>query len=169
VGWLRRHYGAGPLHLAGSVACFAVAGYAVTRVLGQSGWLGIFLWFVACIVLHDLIGWPIYTAADRFLARSQHGRVGTVTPLPPGAPSDGPDRRTVPWVNHVRFPVAISGLLLVMFFPLVLRVSNKSYEYFVGYSEDAYLTNWLVVTGLLCVASALVYAVRLGLARRGAH
>ena len=34
---LRRYYGAGPAHLVGLLACFAVAAYAVTRVLGEGG------------------------------------------------------------------------------------------------------------------------------------
>lgn len=169
MGWLRRHYGAGPFHLAGVVCCLAVAGYAVTRVLGQSGWLAIFLWFGACIVLHDLIGWPIYTAADRFLTRYQRRRASTMATALTGATCSGPGCRIVPWVNHVRFPVVISGLLLVMFFPLVLRASNNTYESLVGYNEDAYLTNWLVVTALLCVVSAALYAARLVLARHRAH
>ena len=169
MGWLRRHYGAGPFHLAGAVGCLAVAGYAVTRVLGQSGWLAIFLWFVACIVLHDLIGWPIYTAADSFLTRYQHRRALTMAAAPTGTARSGPDGRTVPWVNHVRFPVVISGLLLVMFFPLVLRSSNNTYESLVGYNEDAYLTNWLVVTALLCVVSVVLYVARLALARHRTH
>ena len=169
MGWLRRHYGAGPFHLAGAVCCLAVAGYAVTRVLGQGGWPAIFLWFAACIVLHDLIGWPIYTATDRFLTRYQHRRAATMAMAPTGTPSNGPDRRIVPWVNHVRFPVVISGLLLVMFFPLVLRLSNNTYESLVGFNENAYLTNWLVVTAVLCVVSVVLYVARLALAHHRAH
>lgn len=169
MGWLRRHYGAGPFHLAGAVCCLAVAGYAVTRVLGQGGWAAIFLWFAACIVLHDLIGWPIYTATDRFLTRFQRRRAATMATAPTGAACSGPDGRTVHWVNHVRFPVVISGLLLVMFFPLVLRLSNNTYESLVGFNENAYLTNWLVVTAVLCVVSVVLYVARLALARHRAH
>jgi hypothetical protein len=154
VQWLRRHYGAGPLHLVGVLACFAVAAYAVTRVLGQSGWKGIFLWFVACLIGHDLIGWPIYSAADRALVRMQRRRERR--------------RPLVPWINHVRVPTVISGVLLAMFFPLIFRLSNTYYEGSTGFSENVYLANWLVVTGILFAASALIYLLRLGLARKRA-
>ena len=49
----RRHYGAGPWHLLGLLACFAVAAYAVTRVFAQGGWKAILVWFVICAILHD--------------------------------------------------------------------------------------------------------------------
>ncbi len=148
----RRHYGAGPLHLAGVLACAAVALYAVTRVLDQGGFVGIVLWFGFCIVAHDVIGWPIYAAVDRWLVR--RGRR-------PGRPAP-----TVPWVNHVRVPVIISGVLLGIAFPLVLRLSNPYYEGATGFSENVYLRNWLLVTAILGGASGLLYLLRLGWARR---
>jgi hypothetical protein len=153
VRWLRRHYGAGPLHLVGLLACFAVAAYAVTRVLGASGWKGIFLWFVLCLVVHDLIGWPIYTLADRVLIRTQHRHPGRRNPV-------------VPWVNHVRAPVIISGTLLGMFFPLIFRLSQARYVGYTGFNENVYLTNWLLVTGILFAASGGIYLVRLWFGRR---
>jgi hypothetical protein len=153
VQWFRRHYGAGPLHLVGMVACFAVAAYAVTRVLGQSGWKGIFLWFVVCLVGHDLIGWPIYALADRRLIRSQ-----------------GLDRvrrpSSVPWINHVRVPTIISAVLLALFFPLIFRLENARYLGITGFNEDAYPTNWLAVSAIVFAASAVIYLARLHLARR---
>jgi hypothetical protein len=153
VGWFRRHYGAGPLHLVGLLSCFAVAAYAVTRVLGASGWKGIFLWFAVCLIGHDLIGWPIYTAADRVLIRSQQRRRVRRDLL-------------VPWVNHVRVPVIISGTLLAMFFPLIFRLSQASYGNYTGFNEDVYLANWFVVTAALFAASGAIYLLRLGLAHR---
>jgi hypothetical protein len=151
--WFRRHYGAGPLHLVGMLAGGVVAIYAVTRVFGQSGWKGIFLWFVVCLVGHDLVGWPIYTLADRRLIRAQ-GPDGVKGP------------RLVPWINHVRVPTVISAVLLGMFFPLIFRLENTFYEGVTGFSENVYLTNWLVVSGILFAGSALIYLARLGLARR---
>ena len=109
--WFRRHYGAGPLHLVGLLACFALAAYAVTRIFGQGGWVGIGLWFAACLIGHDLIGWPIYTLADRMLIRARDRNLGRRRPA-------------VPWVNHVRVPTVISGVLLGMFFPLIFRFSK---------------------------------------------
>jgi hypothetical protein len=155
VSWLRSHYGAGPLHLVGLLACFAVAAYAVTRVFGQSGWRGILLWFVICVVAHDFIGWPVYTVADRVALRVEQRH--------PGRPP------LVPWINHVRVPTVISGVLLVMFFPLIFRLSNASYEGYTGFSENVYILNWLVVTGVLFAGSAIAYLVRRAIiGRRGA-
>ena len=151
--WFRRHYGAGPLHLAGLLACFAVAAYAVTRVFGVSGWKGILLWFAVCLVGHDLIGWPIYTAADRVLVRAQQRHLGRRGFL-------------VPWVNHVRVPVIISGTLLAMFFPLIFRLSKARYADYTGFDENVYLANWLAVTGALFAASGALYLLRLGVGRR---
>jgi hypothetical protein len=153
--WLRRHYGAGPLHLLGLLACFAVAAYAATRVLGASGWKGIFLWFVFCLVAHDLIGWPLYTLADRVLARTQHRHPGR-------------RERVVPWVNHIRAPVIISGILLAMFFPLIFRLSQARYVSLTGFNENVYIINWILVTGILFAASGGIYLLRLWFGRRRA-
>jgi hypothetical protein len=153
VRWFRGHYGAGPLHLAGLLVCFAVAAYAVTRVFGVSGWKGILLWFVFCLIGHDLIGWPIYTAADRVLTRTQQRHPGRQESL-------------VPWVNHVRVPVIISGTLLAMFFPLIFRLSQTRYTDYTGFNENAYLANWLAVTAVLFATSGVIYLLRLGLSRR---
>jgi len=152
--WLRDHYGAGPLHLAGLAACFAVAAYALAKVLGESGWKEILLWFAICIVAHDLFAWPVYGIADRMAVRLQDRPTGR--------------RPVIPWINHVRVPTVISALLLVLFFPLILRLSNPYYEKVTGFNESVYLTNWLAVTGVLFVGSAAAYAVRLALARRQA-
>jgi hypothetical protein len=154
VGWLRRHYGAGPLHLLSLVASFAFAGYVATRIVSQGGAVRIAAWFVFCIVAHDLIGWPLYALADRSAVRLARRH---------------PERLPrVPWINHLRVPTVISGVLLLISFPLVLRLSNATYQGYVGYSESVYVGNWLLVTGILFAGSALIYAVRLGRARRRA-
>jgi hypothetical protein len=156
VQWLRRHYGAGPLHLAGLVACFAIAAYALAKVLGENGWKAIFALFAVCIIAHDLIVWPVYGLADRmalrFQNRTQHRTNDRARPV-------------VPWINHVRVPVVISVLLAVMFFPLILRLSNPYYQAVTGFNENVYLINWLVVTGVLFAGSALAYLVRVAAAR----
>jgi hypothetical protein len=158
----RRHYGAGPAHLVGLLACFAVAAYAVTRVLDEGGWVTVFQWFVACLVFHDFIAWPTYTAADRLLVRAQHRRAGSRHEERPRAAAPAP----VPWANHVRFPTVISAVLLGMFFPLIFRLSRAEYLGTTGLSENVYFTNWLMVSGALFAGSALAYLGRLGLARR---
>ena len=94
--------------------------------------------------------------------RRQDGRSASRTE--PGAVGIAP----VPWINHVRVPVVISALLLVMFFPLIFRLSNPYYQDATGFNESVYLFNWLAVSGALFIGSAVAYAIRLGLARRRA-
>jgi len=133
--WLRRHYGAHPIHLLLMLACFSVAGYALTRIHAQGGISRIVLWFAAVLILHDLIGWPLYTWADRILLRL--------------SPRPRPDRSaSVPWINHVRIPLFLSGILLLISFPLVFRLSAADYASLSGTSESGYFGHWLLVTGL---------------------
>jgi len=135
------------------VACFAVAGYALSRMNAQGGLGRIVLWFALVLIVHDLIGWPLYTWADRALQRL----------APRKRPGQPP---SVPWINHVRVPAFLSGVLLIISFPLVLRLSAGPYEDLSGVSESAYLGHWLLVTGLFFMSSAAVYALRLLRARR---
>ncbi|MEU8356157.1 hypothetical protein AB0C27_09095 [Nonomuraea sp. NPDC048882] len=141
-----RVYGAGPWHLLGLVACFVVAGYAVTRVVGAGIWLGFAVWFVGAAVFHDLVLWPLYSAADAVLRSPSKLRA-----RPDGRP---------PLINHVRVPAALSCLLLLVWFPLVLRGAERNYVGAVGLSTSPYLARWLWITVALFVVSALLYAVR---------
>jgi hypothetical protein len=149
MGWLRRHYGAGPVHLVAVLGCFAFSGYVISRIYEQSGLIRILLWFLLALVAHDLILWPLYTLADRRLLRAARHR----TPR-------------VPWVNHVRAPAVISGILLGITFPLVLRANADYYRELTGTSADPYLWHWLLITLVLFGASGLIYAARLFTAGR---
>jgi hypothetical protein len=133
----------------------AVAAYALVKVLGESGWKEVLLWFAICAVVHDLVVWPVYGIADRAALLVQSRSSG--------------GRPRVPWINHVRVPTIISVLLLVMFFPLILRLSNSYYQEVTGFNENVYVVNWLAVTGILFAGSAVIYAVRLGWAHRRAR
>jgi ABC-type transport system involved in cytochrome c biogenesis permease component len=63
-------------------------------------------------------------------------------------------------VNHVRAPALISGLLLVVYFPLILGPAGKTYLHATGHHLHGYLRNWLLITAGLFAGSALVYAIR---------
>ena len=151
MGRLRRRYGAGPLHLLSLLACFALAGYAVTRIRDEGGLIRILAWFVASVIGHDLVLWPLYALADRSAVRLSRRHPGR---LP-----------TVPWINHLRVPVIVSAVLLGVSLPLVLRLSSANYVAYSGVSESPYLGHWLLVTGVLFAGSAVIYAVRLARAR----
>ena len=153
---LFRLYGAGPLHLLCVIACVVVSGYVVTRIHAEGGWVRIAAWFALAVIVHDLIVWPLYALADRSALRIARRH---------------PKRfLTVPWINHVRVPAIISGVLLGISFPLIFQLSSRYYAATTGMSESPYLGRWLLVTGILFAVSAAVYALRLARAhRRGAH
>lgn len=132
----RRRYGASPLHLAGLLACFLVAGYAAWRLLGARPG-AVVLWFVGAALLHDLVLAPLYLLLDRIGGRS-------------GRPA---------WWNHVRFPAAISLLLLLIWFPEITRRS-RGYGITTGLDQSVYLDRWLTVSAALFVLSGLALVVR---------
>lgn len=136
---MRRLYGAGPGHLVALLACFAVSGYAATRLLDDLPvLLRIGVWFVGAALAWDLVLGPLLALADRVL-RTALGR------------------GRVPLLNFVRVPALMSGTLLLVFAPLVLRRSTETFERKSGLDGDVYLGRWLAVTAVLFVASALLW------------
>src|SRR3712207_942397 len=97
---LRHAYGARLAHLAGMVAVLAVFAYAVAQVAGRPDFRSMAIWFLGAVVAHDLVLLPIYAAVNR-----------AVTALPPL-------RRRRPGAvaafNHLRAPLALAGLLLLL-------------------------------------------------------
>jgi hypothetical protein len=142
---LLRWYGASPLHLLAMAACFALAGYAAARFV-PSRPLGVAVWFLGAVVGHDLLLVPLYSLADRSAVAAMRHRA---PPLP-----------AVPWINYLRVPAALSALLLLVWFPLILRLPG-GYHASTGLSADPYVWHWLAVTGALFLLSAATYALRL--------
>ncbi len=141
---LRSWYGAGPLHLVAMAVCFAVAGYVLPRLVGARNPVQIALWFLGALVIHDLVLFPAYASLDRI------GRwLATLSKA-----------MAVPWINHVRAPLVLSGLLLLVWAPLLLRLRPDPYESASGLPISPYLGRWLVVTALLWAGSAVIYGVR---------
>jgi len=144
-----RWYGAGPLHLLTMLGCFALAGYATAELLPNNA-VGIPIWFVGAVIGHDLILMPMYTVADRsVMAVFRHRR---------------PQLPAVPWINYLRVPAALSGLLLLIWFPLIFRLPRR-FTATTTLSVDPFLWHWLAVTGALFLLSATALAVRLRLGR----
>jgi hypothetical protein len=142
-------YGANPLHLLALLACFAIAGYAAVQLV-PSRPVGVAVWFVAAVVGHDLVLMPLYSIADwSVLAAVRHR-----TPAGP----------MVPWINYLRVPAGLSALLLLVWFPLIFRLSWH-YQYSTNLSPDPFLWHWLAVSGALFLLSAAAYALRLRAAR----
>jgi hypothetical protein len=146
---LVRWYGAGPLHLLTMAGCFALAGYAAAELLPGNA-LGVLLWFGGAVIGHDLLLLPLYTLADRSAGGVLRHRAAR---LP-----------AVSWHNYVRVPAGLSGMLLLIWFPLIFRLPGR-FPVTTTLSLDPYLWHWLAVTGVLFLLSAAALALRLRLAR----
>ncbi len=150
TGHFKRRYGASPWHLIAHVIGFAIAAYAIVQLLDQKRWVNWLAWFLLAALLHDLVLLPAYSVVDRgahaFLRRVH-------VKLPAGA-------RGVPLTNHVRAPALISGLLLLIYFPLILGPGDASYFSATGHHPSGYLRNWLLITAALFAGSGVVYLIR---------
>jgi hypothetical protein len=130
------------------LACsFALAAYAGVRLLAGD-WFGVALWFVGAALLHDLVLLPLYAALDRAVVRGLGARRE--------------------WVPYVRVPAALSGLLLLVWFPLISGMVERRYRSGTGLPADVFLARWLLITAVLFGGSALLLAVRLLRVRRAA-
>jgi hypothetical protein len=145
----RAVYGSSPLHLLALLGCLALSAAAV-RALGTGPpAVRTAVWFLAALLAHDLLLYPLYTLADRSLSAALLRR-----------------RAARGSVNWVRVPALLSGLLLLVFWPVVTRHSEGSYSYASGLSQDVFLTRYLLLTGALFLASALLFALTRTRARR---
>ncbi|MFF1692150.1 hypothetical protein ACFVXC_00780 [Streptomyces sp. NPDC058257] len=133
---LSRWYGEGPLQLIVLLASFTLAGYAGVRLL-SGDWLMIAVWFVGAALVHDLLFVPAYALADRVLRAAAERR-----------------RNRGELINFVRVPVFLSGMLLLVWFPLITGQVER-YESATGLPAGDFLVRWLTVTGLLFAGSAL--------------
>jgi hypothetical protein len=140
-----RWYGASPLHLLALLACFGLAGYAAARLI-PSRPLSVVAWFIGAVVGHDLLLMPLYSLADRSVMAAVRHR--------------DPQLPVASWINYVRVPAALSGLLLLVWFPLILRLRTP-YHASTTLSADPYVWHWLAVTGALFLLSAVAFALRL--------
>ncbi|HEY6424567.1 MAG TPA: hypothetical protein VIY28_15240 [Pseudonocardiaceae bacterium] len=138
------------LALLGLLASFVVAGYATIRLLAGAP-IGVGAWFVGSAVVHDLVLFPVYAGLDAALVVLLRRRPALATVA------------GVPWLNHLRVPAVVSGVLLLVWSPFILRVPTE-YQAFSGLSEQPFLPRWLAVTGGLFAISATALAVRVGVA-----
>ena len=89
------------------------------------------------MVLHDFVLLPFYAVLDRLAAVRLRGAI-----------------------NYVRVPVALSGLLLLVYFPVILGKGEAAYTRVSGLQWEGYAERWLLVTAALFAGSALLYGVR---------
>ena len=149
---ITRWYGANPLHLLALLACFGLAGYAAAQLV-PSRPVAVAVWFIGAVIGHDLVLMPLYSIADRSVLAAVRHRA--------------PNLPAVPWINYLRVPAGLSALLLLIWFPLILRLTTR-YQQSTALSPDPFLWHWLAVTGALFLMSAAAYALRLRAAHRAA-
>ena len=156
----RRRYGASPLHLLAHLAAFAICAYALAQIVRGGAVVNFVIWFGGAAVLHDIVFLPLYSVLDRVAHRSAR-RVHLAAP-------HALRHADVPVINHIRAPALISGLLLIVYFPLILGQAGSEYFKATGHHLHGYVRNWLLITAALFAASALVYAIRVRVrSRRG--
>jgi hypothetical protein len=68
--------------------------------------------------------------------------------------------------NHLRVPAVLSGLLFLVYVPLILRLGPSTYRAATGSEPADYLARWLFVTAMLFAVSLIAYAIRVGRASR---
>jgi hypothetical protein len=142
---------AAPLAL---LASFVVTGYAALRLLAGNP-IGIGAWFIGSAVGHDLVLFPLYAGVDAALVMLLHRRPACATVA------------GVWWLNYLRLPAVVSGLLLLVWSPLILRLPEATYHAASGLSAQPFLPRWLAVTAVLFGISAATLAVRVTLVRHG--
>jgi hypothetical protein len=148
----RRRYGAGPLHLLGHLAVLALAAFALDQIFSGGDVKQLLVWYVGFAIAHDLVFVPMYTELDR-LGRRLLERL-------PSYPTGD-----VRLINHLRAPVLISGVLLLVYAPLITGRSDTELIAVTGHAFHGYLLNWLLVTAVLFIGSGFIYALRVARAR----
>ena len=136
--FFRKRYGSTPLHLLAHGALFLVFAYVALQLFDARGVANIVAWFVAALILHDFVLLPFYTVLDRVGKRA----------LGRGA------------INYVRVPVAISLLLLLLFYPPIFGRNDGSFARVAAVEPSGYLERWLLTTAALFVLAAVLYVVR---------
>ena len=117
-------------------------------------WQSIAVWFLAAIIAHDLVLFPLYALADRSATSAfaaVHGR------------RKESSQRVSP-LNYVRVPTLASGLSQLLFFPGIIQQGKFSYVAATGQNQQPFFGRWLMLVGALYGVSALAYAARLAVA-----
>jgi hypothetical protein len=134
------------------LASFAVAGYAGIRLLAGNP-VGVGSWFVASAIGHDLLLFPLYAGMDAALVVLLRRRPALATV------------GGVRWLNYLRVPAVVSGVLLLVWFPLIVGLPTVIHDAS-GMPPPPLLRHWLGVTAFLFAISGAVLTARLASTRR---
>ncbi|MEV4422766.1 hypothetical protein AB0L40_22730, partial [Patulibacter sp. NPDC049589] len=162
----RRTYGASPAHLLLHLAAITLIAWVLSQSFDarySASYLNLAIWMVAGAIINDFVAIPLYVGADR-AARGLWGRVRG--PRPAG-PRTAPRPGTVLGNGHVRVPLAMSAVLLLVYFPNIAHKAPAGHRLSTGLAEQPdYATRWLAITAGLMVASGLLHLARRALHRR---
>ena len=113
------------------MASTAVAAYALMRVFDVVGDpLRVALWLIGAILAHDLVLFPLYALL---------GLIAGGALVPEARRS----RLRVAALNHLRAPALASGLLLLVWFPLIAARAPRTFMRSTGLDVNVYLDRWL--------------------------
>jgi hypothetical protein len=129
------------------LASFAVAGYAGIRLLAGNA-LGVGAWFVGSAVVHDLVLFPLYAGLDAALVMLLRRRPALATV------------GGVRWLNYLRVPAVVSGVLLLVWSPLILGLPTVIQDAS-GLPPPPLLRHWLGVSALLFAVSGAILTARM--------
>ena len=137
-----------PVRILVAFAGFAIAGWALWRALGtlSDPWR-FAIWLAGAVVAHDLLLLPLYSLLGIVAGRAVAGELPTAL--------------RVAALNHLRVPLLLSGLMLLVWFPLIAERNPAGYARASGLSADVFLDRWLLLSAALALASALAFALRL--------
>jgi hypothetical protein len=146
----RDAYGARPLHLLCGLAALALSGYAILELFHRAKPLEITEWLLAAVIIHDFVLLPFYSLlgglAQRTLGVGRAGQAGA--------------QERLEALNHLRIAVFFVVLPLFIWAPLIFGLGEHRYHLDTGLTTDAYLGRWLLYSGLVCLGSAALYAIR---------
>jgi hypothetical protein len=154
----RTVYGSNPLHLLTLIAGFALFGYVVATIKpstlwnANTWWQSILVWFAAAIIAHDLVLFPLYALIDRMLVAGSRLRPRAMA--------------SVSALNYVRIPAMGAALTLLVFLPGIIEQGAPAYAAATGQTQEPFLGRWLMLTAVMFAVSAVLYGVRLAVARR---
>jgi uncharacterized membrane protein len=139
MGGLDRLRDGGMTRLLAYLTMLPLCAWALLEILGGRSAERIAMWLVAAVVIHDLVALPLYSAADRAAQTALRGAV-----------------------NYVRIPVALSLLMLLVFWATIAEKGEGAYRATSGETFEGHATRWLLVSAALFAASGLLYLLRRG-------
>jgi hypothetical protein len=143
----RAFYGAAPLHLVAIIGCFVIIATAFANWFHTRAHAGnILVWFAGCLLAVEFILIPAAWALDRITSGPASRRITR--------------HRRGAGCAYIRVPAMLSGLLLIVFLPLILRLGTPTFHAYTGSTPSIYLARWLETSAALFAISALLYAAR---------